>query len=64
MIDVHIIRIIKDYFSFSIKQGKLITFLSELFLEYEYPNNVVIRSENGSQFIENNVRKYLKLFGV
>ena len=64
MIDLHTRRIIKGYFSFSIKQDKVITLLSVLFLEYEYPNNVVIRSENGSQFIANNLREYLKLFGV
>lgn len=42
----------------------MIAFLSELFAEYQYPNNVVIRSDNGSQFIANNVREYLGLIGV
>jgi putative transposase len=37
IIDVHTRRILKDYFSFSIKQDKVITFLSDLFLEYQYP---------------------------
>ena len=64
IIDVHTRRILKDYFSFSIKQDKVIAFLSELFAEYQYPNNVVIRSDNGSQFIANNVREYLGLIGV
>ena len=64
IIDVHTRRILKDYFSFSIKQDKVIGFLSELFSEYQYPNNVVIRSDNGSQFIANNVREYLGLIGV
>ncbi|WP_159024305.1 IS3 family transposase [Formosa sp. L2A11] len=62
IIDVHTRRILKDYFS--IKQDKVIAFLSELFAEYQYPNNVVIRSDNGSQFIANNVREYLGLIGV
>ena len=64
MIDVHTRRILKDYFSFSIKQNKVITFLSDLFLEYQYPESVVIRSDNGSQFIAKSVREYLGIIGV
>jgi len=33
-------------------------------MNYQYPNNVVIRSDNGSQFIAKNVREYLGLIGV
>ncbi|WP_347752957.1 integrase core domain-containing protein, partial [Flavobacterium sp. T-16] len=57
-------RILKDFFSFSIKQNKVIAFLSDLFLEYQYPESVVIRSDNGSQFIAKSVREYLGLIGV
>ncbi|OAB28257.1 integrase [Flavobacterium fryxellicola] len=64
IIDVHTRRILKDYFSFSIKQNKVITFLSDLFLEYQYPESVVIRSDNGIQFIAKSVREYLGLIGV
>ena len=64
IIDVHTRKILKDYFSFSIKQDKLIAFLSEVFLEYQYPESVVIRSDNGSQFIAKNVREYLGLMRV
>jgi putative transposase len=64
IIDVHTRKILKDYFSFSIKQDKVISFLSDLFLDLQYPENVVIRSDNGSQFIANNVREYLGLIGV
>ena len=64
IIDVHSRRILKDYFSFTIKQGHLITFLSSLFEEYQYPVSVVIRSDNGSQFIAKNVREFLGLIGV
>lgn len=64
IIDVHTRKILKDYFSFSIKQDKVISFLSEVFLEYQYPESVVIRSDNGSQFIAKNVREYLGLIGV
>jgi len=64
IIDVHTRKILKDYFSFSIKQDKVITFLSEVFLDYQYPESVVIRSDNGSQFIAKSVREYLGLIGV
>ena len=64
IIDVHTRRVLKDYFSFSIKQDKVIAFLSEVFMDYRYPESVVIRSDNGSQFIAKSVREYLGLIGV
>jgi transposase InsO family protein len=64
IIDVHTRRILKDYFSFNIKQNHVIDLLSTLFDEYNYPENVVIRSANGSQFIAKSVREYLGLIGV
>ena len=64
IIDVHTRKILKDYFSFSIKQDKVIPFLSEVFLKYQYPESVVIRTDNGSQFMAKNVREYLGLIGV
>jgi putative transposase len=64
IIDVHTRRILKDYFSFNIKQNHVIALLSELFENYDYPDNVVIRSDNGSQFIATKVREYLGLIGV
>lgn len=64
IIDVHTRRILKDYFSFNIKQNHVIDLLSTLFYEYNYPENVVIRSDNGSQFIAKSVREYLGLIGV
>ena len=64
VIDVHTRRILKDYFSFNIKQNHVIALLSELFESYHYPDNVVIRSDNGSQFIARKVREYLGLIGV
>ena len=57
VIDVHARRILIDLFAFSIKQVQVIALLSELFMNYQYPNNVVIRSDNGSQFIAKNVRE-------
>ena len=64
VIDVHTRRILKDYFSFNIKQNDVIALLSELFEDYDYPKNVVIRSDNGSQFIARKVREYLGVIGV
>jgi transposase InsO family protein len=64
VIDVHTRRILMDLFAFSIKQAQVIALLSELFMNYQYPDNVVIRSDNGSQFIAKNVREYLGLIGV
>lgn len=64
VIDVHTRRILKDYFSFNVKKKNVINLLSTLLENYQYPENVVIRSDNGSQFIANDVRKYLELLGV
>lgn len=64
VIDVHTRRILKDYFSFTIKQNDVIALLSGLFEDYNYPDSVVIRSDNGSQFIAKNVREYLGIIGV
>jgi len=64
VIDVHTRRILIDLFSYSIKQEQVIELLSKLFMQYQYPENIVIRSDNGSQFIAKNVREYLGLIGV
>jgi hypothetical protein len=64
VMDVHTRRILTDYFSFNIKQKQVIELLSTLFQDYDYPDNVVIRSDNGSQFIAKKVREYLGLIGV
>jgi len=64
VIDVHTRRILTDLFAFSIKQQQVIELLAQLFMDYQYPDNIVIRSDNGSQFIAKNVREYLGLIGV
>lgn len=64
VIDVHTRRILADLFSYSIKQKEVIQLLSLLFMNYQYPGSIVIRSDNGSQFIAKNVREYLELIGV
>ena len=46
------------------KQAQVIALLSELFMNDQYPDSVVIRSDNGSQFIAKNVREYLGLIVV
>ena len=62
VIDVHT-RIILNYFSFNIKQNQFIALLSELFENYNYPDNIVIRSDKRIQFIAKKVCKYLGLIG-
>jgi len=57
-------KILKDYFSFTIKQSHVIDLLLLLFKDYDYPESVVIRIDNGSQFIAKSVREYLALIGV
>jgi transposase InsO family protein len=64
VIDVHTRRILVDLFSHSIKQKQVIELLAELFMNHQYPENIVIRSDNGSQFIAKSVRGYLELIGV
>lgn len=64
IIDIHTRKILADFFSFNIKQNHVIDLLSSLFQELDYPGSVVIRSDNGSQFIAKSVREYLSLIGV
>lgn len=64
VIDIHSRRILKDYFSFTIKQNHVIALLSSLFEDYNYPENIVVRSDNGSQFLAKKVREYLSLIGI
>lgn len=64
VIDVHTRKILKDYFFFNIKQDQVIGLLSLIFEDYDYPDSVVIRSDNGSQFIARKIREYLGLIGV
>lgn len=64
VIDVHTRKILTDVFSFSIKQDKVLTCLESLLIKFGFPENVVIRSDNGSQFIARDVRGYLATVGV
>lgn len=42
----------------------VMSFPSELFLDLQYPESVVIKSDNGSQFIANSTREYFGLIVV
>ena len=64
IMDVHSRRILKGYFSYTIKQNQVIELVSSLLEDYHYPENIVIRSDNGSQFIANKLREYLKVVGI
>lgn len=64
VIDVHTRKILADMFAFTIKQKQVIELLGSLFEAYGTTINIVIRSDNGSQFIATNVREYLEMLGV
>ena len=42
----------------------MITFLSEVFIDYQHPESVGIKSDIESRFITKSVREYLGLIGV
>src|SRR5690625_7987369 len=64
ILDVHSRRVLKDYFSYTIKQNQVIELISNLLEDFQDPENVVIRNDNGSQFIANKLREYLKIIGI
>jgi putative transposase len=64
VIDVHTRKILADLFAFTIKQKQVIELLGSLFETYGTTINIVIRSDNGSQFIATSVREYLGMLGV
>lgn len=64
VIDVHTRKVLADLFSFSIRQKHVIELLSSLFELYNIPQGIVIRSDNGSQFLAGNLREYLEIIGV
>lgn len=64
VIDVHTRKILDYKLAFTIKQGEVIELLSVIFKNYPIPKSMIIRSDNGSQFIAKNVRDYIHLIGV
>lgn len=63
VIDVHTRKILGYLLSFTIKQDQVIKLLSNIIDEYPIPSGMVIRSDNGSQFIARNVRDYIHQVG-
>lgn len=64
VIDVHSRKILVYMFAFSIKQKQVVELLGSLFELYGTTINIVIRSDNGSQFIAGSVQEYLAMLGV
>ncbi|WP_321322743.1 IS3 family transposase [Labilibaculum sp.] len=63
IIDVHTRKILGYTFAFNVKQKEVIELLSTIVDEYPTPESLIIRSDNGSQFIARNVRDYIHLVG-
>lgn len=64
IIDVHTRKILVYLFAFTIKQKQVVELLGRLFELYGTTINIVIRSDNGSQFIAGSVQEYLSMLGV
>ena len=63
IIDVHTRKILGYLLSFTIKQDQVIDLPSNIIDEYPTPSGMIIRSDNGSQFIARNVRDYIHQVG-
>ena len=64
VIDVHTRKILGYRFAMQMKQDAVIELLSDIFDRYTVAHSMVIRSDNGSQFIANTVREYISLMGI
>ncbi len=64
VIDVHTRKILGYKFDWNIKQGAVIELLSQIVENYGIAAEMIIRSDNGSQFIANSVREYISLIGI
>ncbi|WP_345375360.1 IS3 family transposase [Algivirga pacifica] len=64
VIDVYSRRILGHVFQWSVKQADVVKLISDIIEQYRLPKEVIIRSDNGSQFIAKEVREYLALVGV
>lgn len=51
VVEVHTRRVLIDLFAFSIKHIQVTSLLFDLFMNHQYPNNVLIKSDNRSQFL-------------
>lgn len=63
VIDVHTRKILGYTLAFNVKQKDVIELLSTIIDKYPTPESLIIRSDNGSQFIAHNVRDYIHLVG-
>lgn len=64
VIDVHTRKILGYKFDWNMKQDAVIELLSEIIEIYGIATEMIIRSDNGSQFIANSVREYIALVGI
>lgn len=64
IIDVHSRVILNQMFSFSIKKEQVMELCAEVIDTLSFEGQIVIRSDNGSQFIAREVREYLGDMGV
>ena len=64
VIDVHTRKILGYKLDWKMKQDAVIVLLSEIVEKYGIAAEMVIRSDNGSQFIANSVREYINLVGI
>jgi transposase InsO family protein len=64
VIDVYSRRILGYLFQWSVKKKNVIELVSDIVARFHLPKGVVVRCDNGSQFIAKDVREYLALIGV
>ena len=64
VIDVHTRKILGYKLDWHMKQDAVIELLSEIVDSYGIAAEMIIRSDNGSQFIANSVREYISVIGI
>lgn len=63
VIDAHTRKILGYTLAFNVKQKEVIDLLSRILDNYPTPESLIIRSDNGSQFIAKTVREYIHMVG-
>jgi len=63
VIDVHTRKILGYTLAFNVKQKEVIELLSTIIDKYPVPESLIIRSDNGSQFIARSVRDFIHTVG-
>jgi len=64
VLDIFTRRILRYVFQASIKQGDVVLMLEAMLASYPCPEGVILRNDNGSQFIATSVRSFLKARGI